>query len=91
VLADPTRAEGRTLNVGSGVETRILDLATRIGRLCELPEDAIALEPLRSWDRVVRRVANVSRLDSLYGVTTKTSLDEGLRRTVRWVTENSPR
>lgn len=85
VLLDPTRSLGRTVNVGSGVDTRILDLAKTIVRLFDLPESRIEIDAPRSWDRVVRRVASTALLERLYGRVPETPLDEGLRRTAQWL------
>jgi len=93
VLADPERAEGRTLNIGSGDETRVVDLARRILMLFDLPEDRMVVEPPRSWDGVMRRCADVRRLKELYGEVAPTSLEAGLRTTATWLFEHgfSPR
>jgi UDP-glucose 4-epimerase len=86
ILADPARAKGQTLNIGTGVEVSILDLAGRILRLFDLPEDRLAREAPRAWDGVSRRAADVRRLTALYGAAgARTSLDEGLVRTARWL------
>lgn len=88
VLTDPARAAGQTVNVGTGIETPIIELARRILMLFDLPEDRISREPPREWDGVVRRCADVRRLHELYGArAATTSLDEGLRRTARWLHE----
>lgn len=88
VLADPERAQGRTLNVGSGVETHIVDLARRVLVLFDLPEHRMIVEPPRSWDGVTRRCAAVTRLKELYGEVAPTSLDAGLRATATWLFEH---
>lgn len=88
VVADPERAAGKTLNVGTGVEVSVLDLARRVLRIFGLPEDRLSCEAPRAWDGVVRRCADVRRLRALYGERgAATSLDEGLRRTARWLRE----
>ena len=73
------------MNVGSGHETRIVDLAHRILRLYDLPENRLAIEQPRSWDRVVRRCASVSRLQELFGGVPATPLADGLRRVAEWM------
>src|SRR6185503_6326290 len=61
VLLDAPRAVGHIVNVGTGQETRIVDLAREILRLFDLPESRMSFEEPRPWDRVVRRCASVER------------------------------
>jgi nucleoside-diphosphate-sugar epimerase len=88
VLVDAERARGEVINVGSGVETRVLDLARTILAIRGRPGDRFTVEPRREWDRVVRRSADVARLRRIYGEVPATPLDEGLRRTYAWLREN---
>ena len=59
VLLDADRAAGQVVNVGTGQETPIVDLARQILRLFDLPESRMSFEEPRGWDRVVRRCASV--------------------------------
>jgi UDP-glucose 4-epimerase len=85
VLLDARRAEGAVVNVGTGRETPIAELAHEILSLFGLPESCIAVEAPRSWDRVVRRCASVERLRSLFGWVPAASLTDGLRQAARWM------
>jgi UDP-glucose 4-epimerase len=85
VLLDAPRAAGHVVNVGTGAETRIVDLARQILRQFDLPESRVRFEEPRSWDRVVRRCASVERLRALYGWVPSTPLAEGLRLTAHWM------
>ncbi len=84
-LLDAPRALGQVVNVGTGEETPIVELARQILRLFDLPESRISLEEARSWDRVVRRCASVERLRTLFGWVPSTPLDEGLSQAARWL------
>jgi nucleoside-diphosphate-sugar epimerase len=84
-LLEPETAAGETVNVGSGEETLIVDLAHMILDLFGLDRDRLSHEPPRSWDRVSRRVADVQRLHRLYGPRQRLPLAEGLRRTGTWL------
>jgi UDP-glucose 4-epimerase len=88
VLVDADRARGEVLNVASGVETRIVDLARTILALRGRPATHVVLEPRRDWDRVVRRCADVSRLRRLFGEVPSTPVEEGLRRAYAWLAES---
>jgi UDP-glucose 4-epimerase len=85
VLVDAPRAAGQVVNVGTGQETPIVELARQILRLFDLPESRISLEERRAWDRVVRRCASVERLRALFGWVPSTPLADGLRLAARWM------
>ena len=85
VLLDAPRAEGRVVNVGTGRETPIVDLAREILRRFDLPETRIRFEEPRPWDQVVRRCASVERLRGLYGWVPSTPLSAGIGPTARWM------
>lgn len=85
VLLAAPRAAGQVVNVGTGRETAVIDLARQILRLFHLPGDRIVLAPPREWDRVVRRCASVERLRALFGWVPSTPLEEGLGRVAHWL------
>lgn len=85
VLLDAGRATGQVVNVGSGVETPVVELARLILRTLDLPESRLSFEEPRPWDRVVRRCASVERLRSLFDFTPSTPLRDGLRQAARWL------
>jgi nucleoside-diphosphate-sugar epimerase len=87
-LREATRARGQVVNVGTGRETAIVDLARRMLRLQRVASDRLSIEPLRQWDRVSRRCADVTRLEELFGRLPTMPLDDGLLRTARWLSEN---
>ena len=85
VLLDAPRALDRVVNVGTGQETPIVDLARHILQLYDLSENRLCFEQPRGWDRVVRRCASVRRLRELFGWVPSTPLVEGLRRVAGWM------
>ncbi len=85
VLLEADRAIGQVVNVGTGQETSIVDLARQILALYDLPESRMRFEDARSWDRVVRRCASVARLRELFGWIPSTPLADGLRRAASWM------
>jgi nucleoside-diphosphate-sugar epimerase len=85
VLLDAGRATGQVVNVGSGVETPVVDLARHILSLFALPESRLSFEEPRAWDRVVRRCASVERLRTLFESVPSTPLGDGLRQAARWL------
>ena len=85
VLLDAPRAAGQVVNVGTGRETPVVELARQILSLFDLPESRMSFEEPRAWDRVVRRCASVERLQRVFGWVPSTPLGEGLRRAARWM------
>ena len=89
VLVRPEPAIGRVVNVGAGFETPVAEVAQILLRMMDRPADRMHVVPRRPWDRVVRRAADVSKLRALYGedAVPATPLEDGLARTVRWLSE----
>ena len=85
VLLDAPRAVGQVVNVGTGQETAIPELARQILRLFVLPDSRMVFEEPRAWDRVVRRCASIERLRALFGWVPSTPLAEGLRQAACWM------
>jgi UDP-glucose 4-epimerase len=85
VLLDAPRALGEIVNVGTGRETPIVELAREILQLYDLSENRMSFAEPRPWDRVVRRCADVQRLRSLLGWVPSTTLADGLRRAAHWM------
>ncbi|UJR84393.1 Hypothetical protein I5071_64720 [Sandaracinus amylolyticus] len=85
VLLDAPRAAGTTTNVATGVETSVRVVAETIARLVDASRERIVLGERRSWDRVVRRAADVTRLRETFGWVPSTPMEEGLRATVAWL------
>jgi NAD dependent epimerase/dehydratase len=82
--------EGQTINLGSGVEISIGDLAKQIialiGSPVELVEDPSRLRPEKS--EVERLLADNSRAKKLLGWQPRTPLKQGLQHTIDWMAEN---
>jgi len=81
--------EGMVINLGTGVETAIADVAARVLRLLgrELPIE-LEEERLRPPESEVERlVADWRRAEELLAWRPRIELDEGLRRTIEWTRE----
>jgi UDP-glucose 4-epimerase len=85
VLLEAPKALGQVVNVGTGQETPIVELAGQILSLFSLPENRLSFAEPRAWDRVVRRCASVERLRTLFGAVPSTPLAVGLRRAAGWM------
>ncbi|MBM3262408.1 MAG: GDP-mannose 4,6-dehydratase [candidate division Zixibacteria bacterium] len=84
---------GEVINIGTGNEISIGDLARRviaiIGREVVLVEDSQRFRPPRS--EVRRLIADARRAETLLGWKPTVSLDEGLTRTIQWISHHIDR
>jgi len=86
ILLAAERYDGsEPVNLGSGREIRIKDLAETIARLTEFPGKIV-------WDASKpngqpRRALDISRAEALFGFRAQMPFEEGLRRTIEWYRE----
>jgi nucleoside-diphosphate-sugar epimerase len=81
------RAIGQEMNIASGQEIRILDLAERVNRLTGNTAGIVRAER-RVWDTKKRLLASIDRAVELLGYSPQMSFDRGLDVTVTWFREN---
>jgi UDP-glucose 4-epimerase len=83
LLAAQSRATDQVLNIGSGTETSLTELAQALLRAMDsdLP---LEFGPARAVNGVTRRLADVRLAATTLGWKAETSLDDGLRRLVAW-------
>ena len=80
-------ALGEAMNLASGRETRILDLATWVNELTESAAGVVFTEQ-RKWDTHSRRLASVEKARGLLGYEPTTSFQDGLAQAVGWFRQN---
>ena len=78
---------GEVFQIGSGRETRILDLAEKVKGLLH-PSPTVRFLPARKAE-IVRNVSGIEKAKRRLGFQPKTSLDKGLGRTCRWFLDGS--
>jgi len=92
-LASCDAARGQTVNIGTGVEISVADLAGIAGRICgktlEIEVDSGRIRP--SASEVRRLCADASLLRSLTGWCPPSRLEEGLRLTMEWMKQEGMR
>ncbi len=77
------RAPGEVFNVGTGVETRVNDLAAILIRLIGAQVEPVHTDR-RDVDNIRRRVVNIEKTRRALRWVPEVTLEEGLRRTVEW-------
>lgn len=80
---------GLVFNLGTGVETSVLELARLVLRATG-SESRIVHVDRRDIDNVRRRVLNVERSRKMLRWSPRVTLEEGLERTVEWLRRGSP-
>lgn len=83
ILAAKSAVTDDVLNIASGTETSLNELAATLGCVMGVnraPEHG----PSRKVNPVSKRLADVSKAERLLGFRTQISLEEGLRRLVEW-------
>jgi UDP-glucose 4-epimerase len=83
-------ALGEVVNLGSGLETRVIDLATLVNELTG-NDAGITHVGRREWDVHRRRWASIDKAKRLLAYEPTTDLRAGLVQTVRWFRDNWPR
>lgn len=83
LAAEKVDAIGNIFNIGSGKETKIVQLANLINELAN-NNAPIKYLPKRNWDHTKNRLANIDSAKKLLGYKPKTSLQDGLKTNVDW-------
>lgn len=88
--AESTTGLGEVFNLGTGEEIRIGDLAEKViamvDRDVKIETQSERLRPEKS--EVMRLISDNSRAREVLGWKPEVSLDEGLKRTIHWISEN---
>lgn len=85
LLLTNEKARGEVVNVGNPEEVTILELAQRIKQLTG-SVSPITFHPLPE-DDPRRRCPDIGRAEKLLGWKPKSSLEDGLLRTIKWFLE----
>ena len=80
-------AVGEAINLSSGKETKIIDLAKMINEITG-NKAGIVFKPRRDWDKAIRRRASIEKARKILGYQPKTEMKDGLRRVYKWFKEN---
>ena len=78
---------GEVLNVATGVDISVSDIADMVLRVLDKPAELKLHVPER-LGQVDRHIGSTEKLQRLVGWTARTSFEEGLERTVAWYREN---
>lgn len=85
--AETSSAAGESFNLGSGTETRVIDLAEMINRKTGNPAGVRHI-PRRRWDHKDRLLASTAKAEKLFGYRPQTGFEAGLDAVIAWFREN---
>jgi nucleoside-diphosphate-sugar epimerase len=80
-------AVGEAINLGSGEEHRVIDLANNVNELAG-NEAGIKYVERRDWDVKHRLLSSIAKAKRLLGYEPQTGFDDGLKKVHAWFTEN---
>jgi nucleoside-diphosphate-sugar epimerase len=80
-------AAGEAINLASGVETRVIDLANQINELTG-NKAGIEYKKKRDWDKSNRRRASIEKARRILGYDPSTKFSDGLSAVKRWFQHN---
>jgi len=80
-------AVGEAFNLGSGVETKVCDMAERVNKLTS-NKAGFTYTDRRNWDKKHRLLSSIEKAQKLLGYKPKTKFEDGLINVHKWITEN---
>ena len=80
-------AVGEEMNLASGRETRVIDMANMVNELTG-NEAGLRYIPRRKWDHKMRLLASIEKAGRLIGYHPQTDFRAGLENNVRWFRDN---
>jgi nucleoside-diphosphate-sugar epimerase len=81
------KAVGEAMNLASGEEVKIIELANMVNELTRNPA-GIRKVSRRKWDTKDRLLASINKARELIGYNPKTEFRDGLNNTITWFKEN---
>ena len=80
-------AIGEAINLGSGEDHRVIDMANRVNELSQNPA-GIEFKQRRNWDAKTKLLSSIEKAKDILGYSPKVSFDEGLEKTHSWFADN---
>ncbi|HIH61097.1 MAG TPA: SDR family NAD(P)-dependent oxidoreductase [Methanobacteriales archaeon] len=80
-------AIGEAINLGSGKEHQVMEMATIINELTG-NKAGIVYKPRRDWDAKTRLLSSIEKAKKLLDYEPRTTFKEGLEKTYQWFKEN---
>lgn len=85
-----TEAAGKVFNLGTSIETEVIDLASQVNALVG-NKAGVEYHPRRDWDHCAKKAGDFTRAKTVLGFSPKVAFSDGLERTWRWFQDNRER
>ena len=80
-------AIGEAINLGSGQDHKVIDMANRVNELTGNP-NGIAFAPRRNWDAKTKLLSSIDKAKDILNYKPTVSFDDGLIKVNDWFNEN---
>lgn len=80
-------AIGEAINLGSGEETKVIDMANMVNELTG-NQEGIAYAARRNWDAKTRLLSSIQKAQTILDYNPQTTFKDGLKKTYEWFVEN---
>jgi nucleoside-diphosphate-sugar epimerase len=80
-------AIGEAINLGSGEETKVIDMANMVNELTG-NQEGIAYAARRNWDAKTRLLSSIQKAKTILDYNPQTTFKDGLKKTYEWFVEN---
>jgi UDP-glucose 4-epimerase len=80
-------AIGESINLGSGTEQRVIDMANLVNKLTK-NKAGIVYRERRDWDVKTRLLSCVAKADRVLGYRPETKFEDGIQATHEWFVKN---
>ena len=80
-------AIGEAINLGSGKDHRVIDMANKVNELTG-NEEGIAYVARRNWDAKTKLLSSIDKAKDILGYKPTVSFDDGLERVYNWFVDN---
>lgn len=90
LCAASPEAAGEAFNLGTGNQTRVIDLAQMVLEATGSSSE-IRFAPRRNWDHSLRRQANIDKSRATLGFNPEVRVKDGLAQAVAWFRDNCAR
>jgi UDP-glucose 4-epimerase len=84
LIAEKPEAVGNIFNIGTEKETKIIDIAKIINKISN-NESGLEFLPIRKWDHVKRRRANIAKAKLLLNYKPNEELEVNINKTYQWI------
>ncbi|MFC1912755.1 NAD-dependent epimerase/dehydratase family protein [Chloroflexota bacterium] len=81
------KAVGQAINLGSGTENRVIDMANLVNEITD-NKAGVKFTQRRDWDVKTRLLSSIDKAEDILGYKPTVKFEDGIRKVYAWFTEN---